>query len=103
VEKFLEKYRHPLWRKDAATALKTGGHGGMDYFCLRDFVDMVRCDRAPWVDCYDAAAYNALNQCSEKSIDAKGAPVEIPDFTKGKWKDPNWRKGRPSPAAVLPA
>ena len=56
VEKFLEKYRHPFWRKDAATALKTGGHGGMDYFCLRDFVDMVRYDREPWVDCYDAAA-----------------------------------------------
>ncbi|NUQ61772.1 MAG: Gfo/Idh/MocA family oxidoreductase [Pirellulales bacterium] len=103
VETFLEKYRHPIWRKDAATALKTGGHGGMDYFCLRDFVDMVRYNREPWIDCYDAAAYNALNQCSQKSIDAKGAPVEIPDFTKGKWQDPDWRKGRPSPAAVLPA
>jgi hypothetical protein len=56
VEKFLDKYRHPFWRKDAATALKTGGHGGMEYFCLRDFVDMVRYDREPWLDCYDAAA-----------------------------------------------
>jgi predicted dehydrogenase len=103
AEKFLEKYRHPFWRKDAATALKTGGHGGMDYFCLRDFVAMLRDDHEPWVDCYDAAAYNALNKCSEQSIDRKGAPAEIPDFTKGKWKDPNWRKGRPGPAAVIPA
>jgi predicted dehydrogenase len=102
VEKFLEKYRHPFWRTDGATALKTGGHGGMDYFCLRDFVDMIRYDHEPWIDCYDAAAYNALNHCSEQSIDRKGAPVEIPDFTRGKWKDPNWRKGRPGPASAIP-
>ncbi len=103
VDEFLAKYRHPFWRKDAATALKTGGHGGMDYFCIRDFVAMIRNDQEPWVDCYDAAAYNVLNHCSELSIDRKGAPVEIPDFTKGKWKDPNWRKDRPSPASVIPA
>ncbi len=101
VDKFLEKYRHPFWRKDSATALKTGGHGGMDYFCIRDFVDMIRYDRAPWIDCYDAAAWNVLNHCSELSTDRKGAPVEIPDFTKGKWEDPNWRKDRPGPAAVI--
>ena len=102
ADKFLEKYRHPYWRKDAETALKTGGHGGMDYFCIRHFVEMIRHDREPWVDCYDAAAWNALNHCSELSIDRKGAPVEIPDFTKGKWKDPNWREDRPGPAAVIP-
>jgi predicted dehydrogenase len=102
VEKYLEKYRHPYWRKDAATALKTGGHGGMDYFCLRDFVGMLRDDREPWVDCYDAAAWNVLNHCSALSIERKGGPVEIPDFTKGKWKDPDWRKDRPTPATVIP-
>lgn len=102
VETFQEKYRHPFWRKDAETALATGGHGGMDYFCIRDFVDMVRNDRPPWIDCYDAAAWNALNHCSQLSVDRKGAPVEIPDFTKGKWEDPLWRKDRPSPDAVIP-
>ena len=101
VDKFMEKYRHPFWRKDAQTALKTGGHGGMDYFCLREFVAMIRSGQAPWSDCYDAAAWNALNHCSGLSIDRKGAPVEIPDFTKGKWKDPDWRKDRPSPASVI--
>ncbi|MBC8871691.1 MAG: Gfo/Idh/MocA family oxidoreductase [Planctomycetes bacterium] len=102
VEEFFEKYRHPFWRKDEKTALATGGHGGMDYFCIRDFVAMCRHGQAPWSDCYDAAAWNALNHCSEQSIDRQGAPVEIPDFTKGKWKDPNWRKDRPSPASVIP-
>ncbi|NUQ65376.1 MAG: hypothetical protein HUU20_23155 [Pirellulales bacterium] len=101
VGEFLEKHRHPYWHKDAATALKTGGHGGMDYFCLRDFVSVLRDDHEPWVDCYDAAAWNVLNHCSALSIDRKGAPVEIPDFTKGKWEDPNWRKDRPTPVSVL--
>lgn len=101
ISEFQEEYRHPLWRKDGEAALKTGGHGGMDHFCLRDFVDMIRYDREPWNDCYDAAAWNALNQCSEMSIDKKGAPVEIPDFTKGKWQNPDWRKGRPSPASMI--
>ena len=101
ISEFQEKFRHPLWRKDGAAALKTGGHGGMDHFCLRDFVDMIRYDREPWNDCYDAAAWNALNECSAKSIDKRGAPVEIPDFTKGKWKDPNWRNSRVTPASMI--
>ena len=103
VDKFMKKYRHPWWIEGSETAKKAGGHGGMDYFCLRDFVDMVRYDREPWIDCYDSATYNVLNHCSQLSIDRKGAPVEIPDFTKGKWKDPNWRKGRPGPAAAIPS
>jgi predicted dehydrogenase len=101
TSEFFKKYRHPWWTKSAETAKKTGGHGGMDYFCLRDFVDMVRGDHEPWIDCYDTAAYNALNQCSQLSIDRKGAAVEIPDFTKGKWKDADWRKGRPGPATAI--
>ena len=103
VDKFMKKYRHPWWIEGSETAKKAGGHGGMDYFCLRDFVDMVRYDREPWLDCYDSATYNVLNHCSQLSIDRRGAAVEIPDFTKGKWKDPNWRKGRPGPAAAIPS
>jgi hypothetical protein len=101
TDEFLKKYRHPWWAKDSESAKKAGGHGGMDYFCLRDFVDMVRGDHEPWIDCYDAAAVGAINHCSQLSIDRKCAAVEIPDFTKGKWKDPNWRKGRPGPAAAI--
>ncbi|HPP51475.1 MAG TPA: hypothetical protein PK777_00885 [Thermoguttaceae bacterium] len=75
----------------------------MEYFCLRDFVDMIRYNREPWLDCYDAAAIGVINHCSQTSIDRKGAAVEIPDFTKGKWQDPNWRKDRPTPASVIPS
>jgi hypothetical protein len=75
-------------------ARKAGGHGGIDYFCVHDFVKMVRENRKPWVDAYDCATWSSLLELSRRALDRKGAPVEIPDFTKGKWKDPNWRKGR---------
>ena len=53
---------------------------------------MVRENRKPWIDAYDCAAWSSLLELSRLSIDRKGAPVEIPDFTEGRWKDPNWRK-----------
>jgi hypothetical protein len=97
VDKYVAKYRHPWWTAEGENAAKVGGHGGMDYFCLREFVHVIVQDREPWVDCYDSAAYNAINHCSQQSIDRKGAAVEVPDFTKGRWKTPGWRKGPQDP------
>jgi hypothetical protein len=37
-------------------------------------------------DVYDAAAWSAIGPISEKSVAQRGAPVEIPDFTRGQWK-----------------
>ena len=70
---------------------------GGDYFVLRDFVDMVRYDREPWIDVYDAATWSVIYHCSRLSIDRKGAAVEMPDFTGGRWKDANWRKDSSKP------
>ncbi len=97
IDEYKKRYRHPWWTQDGDDASKVGGHGGMDYFCLREFVRLITDHHAPWVDCYDAAAYNAINHCSQLSIDRKGAGVEIPDFTKGRWKTPGWRRGPQDP------
>lgn len=94
LEKYQDKYQHPYWRKDGAVARKFGGHGGIDYYCIYDFVKMLREDKEPWIDVYDAAAWSAIIFCSKLSLDRKGARVDMPDFTGGKWKDPSWRKGR---------
>ena len=48
----------------------------------------------PWIDAYDAASWSSILHCSHLSLDRKGAAVEVPDFTNGRWKDPNWREGR---------
>ncbi|MFH1267785.1 MAG: Gfo/Idh/MocA family oxidoreductase [Planctomycetota bacterium] len=94
LDEFAEKYEHEYWRKDGETARRAGGHGGIDYHCVSDFVKMVRRNRKPWVDAYDCATWSSLVELSRLSLDRKGAPVEIPDFTQGKWEDPDWRKGR---------
>ena len=75
-------------------ARRFGGHGGIDYYCIYDFVQMIRDDKEPWIDVYDAASWSSLIFCSKLSLDRKGARVEMPDFTNGKWKDPQWRSAQ---------
>lgn len=94
LEKYQQQYQHPYWRKEGPVAARFGGHGGIDYFCIYDFVKMIREDKEPWIDVYDAVAWSSLIFCSKLSLDRKGARVEMPDFTNGKWRDPNWRKDR---------
>ena len=37
------------------------------------------------VDVYDAASWMVISALSEMSIAKGGAPIDIPDFTRGKW------------------
>lgn len=94
---YRSRYEHGYWRRHGAAAEKAG-HGGGDYFVLRDFVQMARENREPWIDVYDAASWSVLFDCSRMSIDRKGGSVDIPDFTNGRWKDPEWRKDGLKPA-----
>ena len=55
---------------------------------------MIREDKEPWIDVFDAATWSSIIFCSKLSLDRKGARVDMPDFTNGKWKDPHWRKDR---------
>jgi hypothetical protein len=47
VAKFNQKYQHDYWRKDGALPKKAGGHDGIDYFCIYDFIKMVRTGAPP--------------------------------------------------------
>ena len=81
---WFDKYDHELWQKYGEIA--TGaGHGGMDYFLDRAFVESVRRKAAPVLDVYDGAVLRAITPLSEASIQQGGAPQAIPDFTEGKW------------------
>ncbi len=85
ADRFRQEHEHAYWRDRSEEAGRTG-HGGGDYFVLSDFVDMVRTDSEPLVDVYDSAAWSSLIPLSAESIEQDGAPVEIPDFTKGAWE-----------------
>ena len=82
---YQEQYKHPLWTKHAQTA-ENAGHGGIDFFILRGFIEAIKNKVAPPIDVYDAAAWSAISPLSEMSIARGSSPVEIPDFTRGKWK-----------------
>lgn len=82
---YQDKYDHPLWVNHASDA-ENAGHGGIDYFVLRAFIEAIKNKVAPPIDVYDAAAWSAISPLSEESIRKGSAPVQIPDFTRGKWK-----------------
>ena len=80
---YLEKYDHPLWKKfeDQASG---SGHGGMDFFILRAFIETLK-GGDPVIDVYDAVSMSVICPLSEKSIRLGSTAVKIPDFTRGKW------------------
>ena len=81
---WMEQYDHPLWQEFGEIAVD-GGHGGMDYFLNRAFVESVKVNAPATIDVYDAAVMRAITPLSEQSIREGGAPQEIPDFTNGAW------------------
>ena len=83
-DKYLEKYDHPLWKKFKDQAAGSG-HGGMDFFILRAFIESLK-GAEPVMDVYDAVSMSVVSPLSEKSIRLGSSAVKIPDFTRGKWK-----------------
>ncbi|PCI34702.1 MAG: glycosyl hydrolase [Flavobacteriaceae bacterium] len=84
LNSWLEKYDHPLWKKYEKEAMGAG-HGGMDFFVDREFVNAVKEKRQPLLDVYDAAAWSAVTPLSEASIAQGSSPQYFPDFTRGNW------------------
>jgi len=83
-QKWQDKYDHPLWKKYGKKA-EGSGHGGMDFFVTREFINSVKEQRQPVMDVYDAAAWSAVTPLSEASIAQGSAPQYFPDFTRGDW------------------
>jgi hypothetical protein len=88
LDKYREKYEHPLWKALGPVA-KNYGHGGGDYIQFHRFFEALRTGDAPDMDVYDAAAWSAICELTERSVSNRGASVDIPDFTRGKWKTNN--------------
>lgn len=86
AEEFEDEYHSELWKNTTEEMLKSG-HGGMDWHVLRAWVESVKTDTLPPIDAYDAAAWMSITALSEQSIKNGGQTVEIPDFTRGKYKN----------------
>ncbi|HCO67773.1 MAG TPA: acetylgalactosaminidase [Dysgonomonas sp.] len=91
MDSILNAYEHPFYKEAGEQAAKLGAvaHGGMDYimdyrlvYCLRKGLPLDQ-------DVYDAAEWSSLVELTELSVKNNGAPVEIPDFTRGAWNKLN--------------
>lgn len=80
---YAEEYEHPHWQKLGSHALKAG-HGGGDLFVIADFVDSILHNTSPPIDVYDAVTWSSIVPVSAASVRRGGAPVEIPDFLRGR-------------------
>ena len=83
-DQYIKDYDHPLWKRFEDQAAGSG-HGGMDFFILRAFIQALQGEE-PVIDVYDAVSMSVISPLSEKSIRLGSAAVKIPDFTRGKWK-----------------
>ena len=63
----------------------------MDF--IEDFrlIECLRAGEPTDMNVYDAAALSAVCELTEISVAAGAAPVEFPDFTRGRWREwPQW-------------
>ncbi len=79
------EYLPDMWKNISAEVLKAG-HGGMDYFEILEFIRCIKTGEEMPIDVYDAASWMSISYLSEISI-KENRFVDIPDFTRGKYKD----------------
>jgi predicted dehydrogenase len=87
LDSLLKAYEHPIVTEVGEMAKKVGGHGGMDFimdyrliYCLQNGLPLD-------MDVYDAAEWSAIIELSSISVENQGMPVQVPDFTRGAWKE----------------
>jgi len=76
---FEEKFLPDMWKNPPEEALRAG-HGGGDYFVVRDFVDSIINDTDPPIDVYRALDFTVPALVSEESINRGGAWLPVLDF-----------------------
>lgn len=84
AKEYEDKYLCKEWRDITPEDIESG-HGGMDMLILKSAVDCILEGREFPIDVYDMAAWMVITPLTELSIAQGGHPVEIPDFTHGKW------------------
>jgi len=84
---YRQEHDHWLWKKIGDDAENNGGHGGMDYVLQWRIVQQMRAGLVPDIDVYDSAAWCAPVPLSVQSLQNDGRPVDVPDFTRGRWAE----------------
>lgn len=73
-----------IWKSITKEQIEAG-HGGMDTLTLQAFFGAALSGEEMPIDVYDAASWMVITCLTEASIANGGMPIDIPDFTGGKW------------------
>lgn len=76
---YRDEFEHPLWKEHRMHA-ENAGHGGGDFFVLREFAASIAEGRLPMIDVYDAVTWSSITPLSAQSISGGNVPVAVPDF-----------------------
>ena len=74
-----------LVRAMGKIAQGVGGHGGMDFLMDWRLIDCLRHGLPLDHDVYDAASWSAIAPLTEWSVANRSKPIDVPDFTRGRW------------------
>ena len=82
----MEKMRHPFVTEYKQRGTELCGRRWIDYAMDCRLIHCLRNGLPLDMNVYDAALWSSLVELTDISANNGGAPVEIPDFTRGKWK-----------------
>ncbi|NLX21316.1 MAG: Gfo/Idh/MocA family oxidoreductase [Phycisphaerae bacterium] len=85
LDEYRKEFEHPLWKAMQEKAVGAG-HGGMDFIEDYRLIHALRTGTAPDMDVYDAAAWSAISELTERSVANRSRSMDVPDFTRGQWK-----------------
>ncbi len=84
IDEYAKKYDHPMW-KTLGPVAQNFGHGGGDFMEIHQFIKAVRNKTQTPQTVYDAATWSVISPLTEESVANGSAPIEFPDFTRGRW------------------
>ena len=86
-KRMIEEYRHPIVAKYKERGEELCGRRWIDYAMDCRLIHCLRNGLPLDMNVYDAALWSCLVELTDISASKGGAPVEIPDFTRGEWKE----------------
>ena len=85
-DEIVERYKHPFVAEYKERGVELCGRRWIDYAMDCRLIHCLRNGLPLDMNVYDAALWSCLVELTDTSANNCGTPVEIPDFTRGKWE-----------------
>ena len=77
-----DNYYKPEWEDADKALIEKAGHGGGDFYVIREFFNCIRENRRPEFDVYFATKAASVGILAHRSILNGNMPYDVPDFRK---------------------